>query len=235
MGLGAFPADHADWLGMLGMHGTYEANLAMNECDVMVCIGARFDDRVTGRLDAFSPDSTKIHIDIDRASINKVVPVDLGIVGDCATVLEQLIAAWGTRKGPTSAEPQIAGWRADSSPIRPRTGSCRSSVRRLFALTRDHDPIITTEVGQQMWYAYFGFGSQQVAHQRRARRWVQHARGDRRAGQSRYAGDRHRRGLDPDERSEMGTASSSACRWVNILNNDIGMVRQWQERPISGC
>ncbi len=85
MGLGAFPADHADWLGMLGMHGTYEANMAMNQCDVMVCIGARFDDRVTGRLDAFSPDSEKIHIDIDRSSINKIVPVDLGIVGDCAT------------------------------------------------------------------------------------------------------------------------------------------------------
>src|SRR5690606_18073663 len=82
MGLGAFPAGHDDWLGMLGMHGTYEANLAMNECDVMIALGSRFDDRVTGRLDAFSPNSKKIHVDIDRASINKVVPVDLGIVGD---------------------------------------------------------------------------------------------------------------------------------------------------------
>src|SRR5690606_10331027 len=87
MGLGAFPADHPDWLGMLGMHGTYESNMAMNQCDVMVNIGARFDDRVTGRLDAFSPDSKKIHIDLDRASINKLIPVDLGIVGACATVL----------------------------------------------------------------------------------------------------------------------------------------------------
>ena len=82
MGLGAFPADHADWLGMLGMHGTYEANWAMNQADVMVCIGARFDDRVTGRLDAFAPNSLKIHIDIDRASINKIVAVDLPLLGD---------------------------------------------------------------------------------------------------------------------------------------------------------
>ncbi len=99
MGLGAFPADHADWLGMLGMHGTYEANLAMNKCDLMVCVGARFDDRVTGRLDAFSPNSTKIHIDIDRASINKTVRVDLPIIGDCATVLEQLIDGLGQPQG----------------------------------------------------------------------------------------------------------------------------------------
>jgi acetolactate synthase-1/2/3 large subunit len=91
MGLGAFPADHADWLGMLGMHGTYEANMAMNKADLMVCIGARFDDRVTGRLDAFAPHSTKIHIDIDRSSFNKTVPVDLPILGDCTLVLEQLL------------------------------------------------------------------------------------------------------------------------------------------------
>src|SRR5688572_13147860 len=94
MGLGAFPADHPDWLGMLGMHGTYEANLAMNQCDVMVNVGARFDDRVTGRLDAFSPGSKKIHIDIDRSSINKNVKIDLGIIGDCAHVLEDMVRLW---------------------------------------------------------------------------------------------------------------------------------------------
>ena len=117
MGLGAFPADHADWLGMLGMHGTYEANMAMNKADLMVCVGARFDDRVTGRLDAFAPNSTKIHIDIDRASFNKTVPVDLPILGDCATVLEQLLAAWGDRKGQdlTEWKARINGWRARQS------------------------------------------------------------------------------------------------------------------------
>ena len=107
MGLGAFPAGHPDWLGMLGMHGTYEANLAMNQADLIICLGARFDDRVTGRLDAFAPNSKKIHIDIDRASINKTVPVDLPIIGDCAQVLEQLLDAWGDRK------PQdLAPWKA---------------------------------------------------------------------------------------------------------------------------
>jgi acetolactate synthase-1/2/3 large subunit len=164
MGLGAFPADHPDWLGMLGMHGTYESNMAMNQCDVMVCIGARFDDRITGRLDAFSPDSKKIHIDIDRSSINKVVPVDLGIVGDCATVLEQLIAAWGER-GPIEIADwtaQIGQWRGKNSLAYPkRKGSImpQLAVERLFALTHELDPIITTEVGQhQMWAAqYFGF------------------------------------------------------------------------------
>ena len=165
MGLGAFPADHPDWLGMLGMHGTLEANMTMNECDVMVCIGARFDDRVTGRLDAFSPKSTKIHIDIDRGSINKVVPVDLGIVGDCAIVLEQLIAEWGDRPARDIGawKACVDGWRArDSLAFPPGTGSTimpQYAVERLFALTRDADPIITTEVGQhQMWAAqYFGF------------------------------------------------------------------------------
>ena len=164
MGLGAFPADSADWLGMLGMHGTYESNMAMNRSDLIVCVGARFDDRVTGRLDAFSPHSTKIHIDIDRASINKVVPVDLGIVGDCGTVLGQLIEAWGARK-PRDLAPwkrQIDEWRARKSLAFPRDDKAimpQLAVQRLFELTKDRDPIITTEVGQhQMWAAqYFHF------------------------------------------------------------------------------
>ena len=94
MGLGAFPAADQQWLGMLGMHGTYEANLAMHDCDVMINIGARFDDRITGRLDAFSPRSKKIHVDIDPSSINKNVKIDIGIVGDCAHVLEDMVRIW---------------------------------------------------------------------------------------------------------------------------------------------
>src|SRR3954453_17437456 len=96
MGLGAYPASGKNWLGMLGMHGTYEANNAMHGCDLMIAIGARFDDRITGRLDAFSPGSTKIHIDIDPSSINKNVKVDLGIIGDCAHVLEDMVRLWRT-------------------------------------------------------------------------------------------------------------------------------------------
>ena len=164
MGLGSFPADHPDWLGMLGMHGTYEANMAMNQADLILCVGARFDDRVTGRLDAFSPHSTKIHIDIDRSSINKTVPVDLPIVGDCGKVLAQLIAAWGPRKAQdlSAWKQQIDGWRGRNSLAYPRRSDAiapQYAVERLFALTRDKDPIITTEVGQhQMWAAqYFGF------------------------------------------------------------------------------
>ncbi len=164
MGLGAFPADHTDWLGMLGMHGTFEANMAMNRADLIIALGARFDDRVTGRLDAFAPNSTKIHIDIDRASINKVVPVDLPILGDCAMVLEQLIAAWGSRKSQdlTEWKARIDGWRARQSLAYPANKTAimpQLAVERLFALTKHRDPIIATEVGQhQMWAAqYFHF------------------------------------------------------------------------------
>ncbi|MGH6787118.1 MAG: biosynthetic-type acetolactate synthase large subunit, partial [Novosphingobium sp.] len=159
MGLGAFPADHADWLGMLGMHGTYEANMAMNRADLIVAVGARFDDRVTGRLDAFSPSSTKIHIDIDRASINKTVAVDLPIVGDCAKVLAQLISAWGSRKAQDLSEWQarISGWRARNSLSYPANRSAimpQLAIERLYALTKHRDPIVSTEVGQhQMWAA----------------------------------------------------------------------------------
>jgi acetolactate synthase-1/2/3 large subunit len=164
MGLGAFPADHPDWLGMLGMHGTYEANWTMNQADLIVCIGARFDDRVTGRLDAFAPNSIKIHIDIDRSSINKTVHVDLPLVGDCAVVLEQMLAVWGKRKAHdlTDWKARIGEWRAKKSLAYPRHKSSiapQYAIERLFELTRKHDPIISTEVGQhQMWAAqYFHF------------------------------------------------------------------------------
>src|SRR3546814_7663653 len=138
--------------------------MAMNKCDVMLCVGARFDDRVTGRLDAFSADSTKIHIDIVRSSINKTVPVNLGIVGDCGTVLEQLIAAWGDRRPRDMGEwkARIAGWRALEClayPDKSQQIMPQKAIERLYALTKDRNPVISTEVGQhQMWAAqYFRF------------------------------------------------------------------------------
>ncbi|MEP3303336.1 MAG: thiamine pyrophosphate-binding protein, partial [Roseibium sp.] len=121
MGLGAYPASGDSWLGMLGMHGTYEANMTMHDCDVMVCVGARFDDRITGRIDAFAPNATKIHIDIDPSSINKTVKVDLPIIGDVGHVLEDLVRIWRTSS--LKADPaamkdwwkQINIWRARNS------------------------------------------------------------------------------------------------------------------------
>jgi acetolactate synthase-1/2/3 large subunit len=168
MGLGAFPASGKEWLGMLGMHGTYEANLAMHDCDVMVCIGARFDDRITGRLDAFSPRSRKVHIDIDPSSINKNVRVDVPIVGDVAYVLEDLIRIW-RMKGATVDKTALKSWWAQIDRWRARNCLAyrdstdfimpQHALQRLQALTRDRDVYITTEVGQhQMWAAqFFGF------------------------------------------------------------------------------
>jgi acetolactate synthase-1/2/3 large subunit len=165
MGLGAYPASDKQWLGMLGMHGTYEANNAMHDCDVMICIGARFDDRITGRIDAFSPGSRKIHVDIDRSSINKNVKVDIPIVGDCTVVLEQMIEAWNARKPKIDQVAlkawwsQIDRWRArDCLKYRKRNDVImpQYAIERLYALTRGHDVYVTTEVGQhQMWAAQF--------------------------------------------------------------------------------
>jgi acetolactate synthase I/II/III large subunit len=165
MGLGAYPASDPQWLGMLGMHGTYEANLAMHDCDVMICVGARFDDRITGRTDAFSPRSKKIHIDIDPSSINKIVRADVPIIGDCGSVLADLLDAWNE----THAEPdhrglkpwwgQIAEWRKrDCLRYRPSESVImpQFAIERLYAATGDKDVYITTEVGQhQMWAAQF--------------------------------------------------------------------------------
>ena len=109
MGLGAYPASDKQWLGMLGMHGTYEANMAMHDCDVMINIGARFDDRITGRLDAFSPGSKKIHVDIDPSSINKNIQVDIPIVGDVAYVLEDMLRVWKA-KAPQLDKAAHKGW-----------------------------------------------------------------------------------------------------------------------------
>lgn len=165
MGLGAFPASGKEWLGMLGMHGTYEANLAMYECDVMVCIGARFDDRITGRVDAFSPNSKKIHIDIDPSSINKNIKVDLPIIGDVAHVLEDMLRIWRDQAvTPDKAAlakwwKQIDEWRgADCLKYKPNNDIImpQYALERLYELTKDRDTYITTEVGQhQMWAAQF--------------------------------------------------------------------------------
>jgi acetolactate synthase-1/2/3 large subunit len=165
MGLGAVPASDPRFLGMLGMHGTYEANLAMYNCDVMVAIGARFDDRVTGKLDEFSPNSTKIHIDIDPSSINKNVMVELGIVGDVGLVLEDLLAAWKRKAAKPDAKAlkawrqKIAGWQARDCLKYRQNGDVikpQYAIERLYELTKDRDTYITTEVGQhQMWAAQF--------------------------------------------------------------------------------
>ena len=165
MGLGAFPASESQWLGMLGMHGTYEANLAMYECDVMINIGARFDDRVTGKLSAFSPGSKKIHVDIDPSSINKNVAVDIPIIGDCGAVLEDMLRIWKAR-AKSADKPalkewwgRIEGWRARNCLNYNRTESVikpQYALERLREALRGKDHYITTEVGQhQMWAAQF--------------------------------------------------------------------------------
>lgn len=166
MGLGAFPASSGQWLGMLGMHGTYEANMAMHGADLILCLGARFDDRVTGRLDAFSPGSRKIHVDIDRSSVNKNVRVDLPIIGDVGRAMEDMIRLWNARHhgardlGRWWA--QIEEWRGRRSldfPASTREIMPQHAIRRLWEATHDRRPIITTEVGQhQMWAAqHFDF------------------------------------------------------------------------------
>ncbi len=165
MGLGGFPGSDPQFIGMLGMHGTYEANLAMHDCDVMVCVGARFDDRITGRLDAFSPKSKKIHIDIDPSSINKNVSVDVPIVGDVGSVLEDMIAIW-KRDGLSADKNALKAWWKKIDEWRGRdclryeqtdsTIKPQYAIERLYAMTKDRETFITTEVGQhQMWAAQF--------------------------------------------------------------------------------
>ncbi|MFV0297236.1 MAG: acetolactate synthase 3 large subunit [Hyphomicrobiaceae bacterium] len=165
MGLGAYPASDKQWLGMLGMHGTYESNMAMHDCDAMIAIGARFDDRITGRTDAFSPGSIKIHVDVDPSSINKNIKVDIPIIGDCAYVLEQMIKLWKARTGQSDKGAlkawwkSIDGWRAkDSLKYRrlPDQIMPQEAIEALYNATKDRDTYITTDVGQhQMWGAQF--------------------------------------------------------------------------------
>ena len=249
MGLGAFPSSDRQFLGMLGMHGTYEANMAMHGCDVMLNIGARFDDRVTGRLNAFSPASLKIHADIDPSSINKNVAVDIPIVGDARRVLAALLAAWEEQDARAADLSEwwrrIAAWRSkdslrfaqDMSPgaiIRPQ-----HAVRRLYELCvqSGRDTFITTEVGQhQMWAAqYFGF--------EKPNRWMTSGGlGTMGYGLPAGAGVQvaHPDALVIDiagEASilmniqELGTLSQYRLPVkIFILNNErMGMVRQWQD------
>ncbi len=165
MGLGAYPASGKNWLGMLGMHGTYEANMTMHDCDVMLCVGARFDDRITGRLNAFAPHSRKIHIDIDPSSINKNVRVDVPIIGDVAHVLEDIVRQFrASAKKPEKNA--IAAWWEQIDRWRGRNSLAYApnkdvimpqyALQRLNELTKDRNTYITTEVGQhQMWAAQF--------------------------------------------------------------------------------
>lgn len=166
MGLGALPASSPQWLGMLGMHGTYEANMAMNEADLVIAIGARFDDRVTGRLDAFSPRSRKVHIDIDRSSVNKIVRADLGIIADAGHAMEDMVRVWKSRQHPkpdlSTWWSKIDGWRAKRCLDFPEGGKeimPQRAIRALYEATKHRAPIVSTEVGQhQMWAAqHFGF------------------------------------------------------------------------------
>ncbi|MCQ8242323.1 acetolactate synthase 3 large subunit [Rhizosaccharibacter radicis] len=250
MGLGAYPTTDRQFLGMLGMHGTYEANLATHGCDLLINIGARFDDRVTGRLDAFSPHSTKIHVDIDPSSINKIVRVDMPIVGDAGRALQMMIAAW---EGTASADPvaiaawwkQIDAWRGidslrfrqDPSPdavIKPQ-----HAIRRLYELAREtgRDCFVTTEVGQhQMWAA------QHFQYEEPNRWMTSGGLGTMGYGLPAAVGVQvgNPDGLVIDIAGEASTLMNiqelgTICQYrlpvkLFILNNRyMGMVRQWQE------
>ncbi|MBV9910571.1 MAG: biosynthetic-type acetolactate synthase large subunit, partial [Hyphomicrobiales bacterium] len=246
MGLGAYPASDRQWLGMLGMHGSFEANHAMHDCDLMICVGARFDDRITGRLDAFSPKSRKIHIDIDPSSINKNVKVDLGIVGDCAHVLEDMVRLWRADPRQTDAAALAKWWDAIDNWRARKSFSFRNSekiikpqhaVKRLYELTKGRDVYITTEVGQhQMWAAqHFAFEE--------PNRWMTSGGlGTMGYGLPAAIGAQlaHPKSLVVDiageasilmNMQEMSTAAQYRLPIkIFILNNQyMGMVRQWQE------
>ena len=246
MGLGGYPGNDHQFVGMLGMHGTVEANMAMHECDVMLAVGARFDDRVTGRLEDFAPRAKIIHIDIDRSSINKNVAVDIALVGDAAIILDSLLKTWKKRKCEMRKEKmrqwwdKIDGWRAkdclkysdSSANIKPQF-----AIERLHAHTKDRDVYFTTEVGQhQMWAAqYLKFDE--------PKRWMTSGGlGTMGYGFPAATGVQiaHPKSLVIDVAGEasflMNMQELSTIRQyrlpvkVFVLNNEyMGMVRQWQE------
>ncbi|MBC57486.1 MAG: acetolactate synthase 3 large subunit [Confluentimicrobium sp.] len=246
MGLGAYPASGDKWLGMLGMHGLYEANLAMHGCDLMINLGARFDDRITGRLADFSPNSMKAHVDIDPSSINKVIHVDLPIVGDIAHVLEDLLRIWKSRGRKVNKDGLAKWWakiedwkKVDCLAYAPSSKTIKPqyALQRLQALTKDHDRYITTEVGQhQMWAAQF-------LHFDAPKRWMTSGGlGTMGYGFPASIGVQmaHRDALVINvageaswlmNMQEMGTAMQFNLPVKQfILNNErLGMVRQWQE------
>ncbi|MGJ8611402.1 MAG: thiamine pyrophosphate-dependent enzyme, partial [Octadecabacter sp.] len=247
MGLGAYPASGDKWLGMLGMHGLYEANMAMHGCDLMINIGARFDDRITGVLEKFSPNSIKAHIDIDPSSINKVIQTDIPIVGDVAHVLEDILKVWKSRGRKTNVEKvghwwdEIKTWRKINCLAFTQEGKVikpQHALTRLEELTKHRkDRYITTEVGQhQMWAAqYLGFedpnhwmtsgGLGTMGYGHPASIGVQMAHPDALviniAGEASWLMNMQ----------EMGTAVQYRLPVKQfILNNErLGMVRQWQE------
>ncbi|WP_106607048.1 acetolactate synthase 3 large subunit [Shimia abyssi] len=246
MGLGAYPASGKHWLGMLGMHGLYEANMAMHDCDLMINIGARFDDRITGLIDAFSPGSKKAHIDIDPSSINKVIKTDIPIVGDVASVLDDILKVWKARGRNINRE-AIANWTGQINEWRKvdclkftqqgKTIKPQYALKRLEELTKSHDRYITTEVGQhQMWAAqYLNFedpnrwmtsgGLGTMGYGFPASIGVQMAHPESLvinvAGEASWLMNMQ----------EMGTAVQFRLPVKQfILNNErLGMVRQWQE------
>jgi len=247
MGLGAFPAARPEWLGMLGMHGTWEANHAMHDCDLMICLGARFDDRCTGKVSSFSPNSKKIHLDIDASQINKIVRVDLPIVADATKALREMVRFWKNQKHQVQSAAlkewwaQIDQWRgkkslsyrASDSIIKPQY-----AIDRLYELTKHRkDVFVTTEVGQHQMWAAQRFHFQEPNH------WMTSGGlGTMGYGLPAAVGAQiaHPDALVIDIAGEASVQMtmqemSTAIQYdlpikIFILNNEyMGMVRQWQE------